>query len=72
MLETKERFHMEPGKLAGVIHSVQEMHPDASDEDVRVVLLDDLAQEEHQEWLDEAPEEEITDWVRQHLETTQP
>jgi ATP:corrinoid adenosyltransferase len=72
MTNTQERFHLAPTKLEGVIHSVQEIHPEATDDDVRVILLDELAAEEYQDWLDEAPEEEITDRVRQHLETTQP
>ena len=72
MIHTAERFHLAPKKLDDVIHSVQEIHPEATDEDVRVILLDELAVEEYQEWLDEAPEAEITDWVRQHLENTQP
>lgn len=72
MIPSAERFHLETEKLDEVIHSVQEIHPEATEEDVRVILLDDLAAEEYQEWLDEAPEEEIIDRVRQHLENTSP
>jgi len=72
MIPTTERFHLPSNKLEEVVHSVQEIHPEATEDDIRVILLDDLAEEGHQVWLEEAPEEEITDWVRQHLENTQP
>ena len=72
MTPTAERFHLAPEKLGEVIHSVQEIHPEATEDDVRVILLDELAVDDYQDWLDDAPEAEITDWVRQHLENTQP
>lgn len=70
MSRINERFSMEEEKLQEVAHIVQEEHPEASDEDVSVILLDGLATDAYQDWLDEAGVEEIVDWTRQNLEKT--
>jgi hypothetical protein len=72
MISAGERFHLPTYKLEEVVHSVQAIHPEATEDDIRMILLDELEEEGYQVWLEEAPEDEITDWVRQHLETTQP
>lgn len=67
---TGDRFTLEEEKFRRVVRALQEDHPDATEDDIRVILLDDLLEENHQEWLDQASEDEITDYVRQHLENT--
>ncbi|MBW3625731.1 MAG: hypothetical protein KY468_20240 [Armatimonadetes bacterium] len=66
----RERFNLEPEKWEGVVRSVQAIHPEATEDDIRTILLDESAQDDYQDWLDDAPEEEITDRVRQYLENT--
>jgi hypothetical protein len=58
-----EKFHQ-------VVAQVQQTHAEATEEDVKAILLDDVEEDTFQDWLDTQEPEVLADWVRQWLDKT--
>jgi hypothetical protein len=70
MEATETRFSIRPEKFREVLALVKRTHAEATEDDVKAILLDDVEEDTFQDWLDTEEPEALADWVRQYLDKT--
>jgi hypothetical protein len=64
------RFTINRDKFQEVLSLVQQTHAEATEEDVKAILLDDVEEDTFLDWLDTEEPEALAAWVRQYLDKT--
>jgi hypothetical protein len=70
MRNVSGRFTLNEAKFQKIVALIQQIHAEATEEDVKAILLDDVEEDTFQDWLDTEEPEALADWVRQYLEKT--